>query len=34
MKKLVLENFGRFRDTLSEALGSEDYGDEGMLELQ
>lgn len=33
MKKLVLENFGRFRDTLGEALGCEDYEEEGLLEL-
>ena len=33
MKKLVLENFGRFRDTLVEALGCEDYDEEGLLEL-
>ena len=33
MRKLVLENFGRFRDTLGEALGCEDYEEEGLLEL-
>ena len=33
MKKLVLENFGRFRETLVEALRCEDYDEEGLLEL-
>ena len=34
MKKLVLENFGRFRETLVEAVRCEDYEEEGILELQ
>lgn len=33
MKKLVLENFGRFRETLIEALRCEDYDEEGLLEF-
>jgi hypothetical protein len=33
MKKLVLENFGRFRESLIEALSCEDYEEEGLLEL-
>ena len=33
MKKLYVENFGRFRETLSEALRCEDYEEEGLLEL-
>lgn len=34
MQKLVLENFGKFRETLVEGLVCEDYEDEGLLELQ
>ena len=33
MKKLVVENFGRLRETLVEALRCEDYDEEGLLEL-
>ena len=33
MKKLVVENFGRSRDSLVEALRCEDYDEEGILEL-
>lgn len=33
MKKLVVENFGRYRETLVEALRCEDYDEEGILEL-
>ena len=33
MKKLVVENFGRFRETFVEALRCEDYDEEGLLEL-
>ena len=33
MKKLVIENFGRYRETLVEALRCEDYDEEGLLEL-
>ena len=33
MKKLVIENFGRYRETLIEALRCEDYEEEGLLEL-
>ena len=33
MKKLVVENFGRYRETLLEALRCEDYDEEGLLEL-
>lgn len=33
MKKLVVENFGRYRETLLEALRCEDYDEEGILEL-
>lgn len=33
MKKLVLESFGRYRETLVEALRCEDYDEEGVLEL-
>lgn len=33
MKKLVVENFGRSRETLIEALRCEDYDEEGILEL-
>lgn len=33
MKKLVVENFGRYRETLVEALRCEDYDEEGLLEL-
>ena len=32
MKKLVVENFGRLRETLIEALRCEDYEEEGLLE--
>lgn len=33
VKKLVVENFGRYRETLIEALRCEDYDEEGSLEL-
>ena len=33
MQKLVVENFGRYRETLIEALRCEDYEEEGLLEL-
>ena len=33
MMKLVLENFGRCKETLVEAFKSQDYEDEGFLEL-
>ena len=33
MKKLVLENFARYQNTLVEALGCEDYEETGLLEL-
>ena len=33
MKKLVVENFGRYRETLVESLRCEDYDEEGLLEL-
>ena len=33
MKKLVVENFGRYREALVEALRCEDYDEEGLLEL-
>ena len=33
MKKLVVENFGRFRESFIDALRCEDYEEEGLLEL-
>ena len=33
MKKLVVENFGRFRETFVKMLRFEDYEEEGLLEL-
>ena len=33
LKKLIVENFGRYRETLVEALRCEDYDEEGLLEL-
>jgi hypothetical protein len=33
MQKLVLQNFGRYRETLVEALRCEDYEEQGILDL-
>ena len=33
MKKLVVENFGRYREAFVEALRCEDYQEEGLLDL-
>ena len=33
MQKLMLQTFSRSRETLIEALGCEDYEEQGLLEL-